>query len=117
MRPAPGVETPAVARNSAGPAAWFDPVTRTRVPTGIDIDKSSSRGPQFVGDFKVKCSYANLPSASTTSTADTEAVCECSIASVIELRRPTTAAKVEMDWNCVTISENAATRVEKAMAD
>ena len=33
------------------------------------------------------------------------------------LRRPTTAAKVEMDWNCVTISENAATRVEKAMAD
>ena len=22
---------------------------------------------------------------------------------VMELRRPTTAAKVEMDWNCVTI--------------
>jgi len=35
----------------------------------------------------------------------------------MEWSRALTAAKAESDWKCVTIRENAATAVEKAMAD
>ena len=49
--------------------------------------------------------------------ADPVVVCDCSIASTRELSRAITAAKVEIDWNWVTINENAPTSNEKAMAD
>ena len=49
--------------------------------------------------------------------ADSVVVCDCSTAVERELSRATTAAKVEIDWNCVMINENAPTSSEKAMAD
>ena len=49
--------------------------------------------------------------------ADPMDVCECSIASTIEPSRASAAAKFEIDWNWVTINENAATSVENAMAE
>jgi hypothetical protein len=41
----------------------------------------------------------------------------CPTTSAIALSRATTAAKLDSDWNCVTMREKAATRVVNAIAD
>ena len=52
IRPTPAVWAPAVARNSATLAAWFGPVSSTRIPSGIEIDKSLSTGAPLVDDLQ-----------------------------------------------------------------
>ena len=53
MRPAPAIERPAVALNNATPAAALGPVSKTRVPVEIDIDRSFTNGPARVDDGNV----------------------------------------------------------------
>src|SRR5271166_904913 len=89
----------------------------TRVAADIDIDKSFRSGSALAGGNKVNPSYATSPSASTISMVDCPGALDCSRASISELSRATTAAKVDSDWYCVTINENAATSAVKAMAD
>src|SRR5215510_16009568 len=97
MRPSPAVARPAVALNNPTLAAWFDPVSSTRVPHGIDIDNSLSKGLPCSDDSKVSCSYATRPSSWTISMADLVDVYDRSTASTRELSRATTAAKLEID--------------------
>ena len=111
----------------------------------IEIDSAVISGRPSCGDRNVSCSYARRPfsswivivgmegrtvrcsiqighstvrrSCGHSSIESTVTACACSIASASEPSRAITAVNEEIDWNCVTINENAPSSWEKAMAD
>ena len=115
MRPSPEWNMPAVAWTSAVMVVLSAPRTSSRTPRGVSTDSSLTRMCPSRIARSVRCSHASRSPSSTT---------------VIPLPRPSavsasdnlfsraiTAAYDEIDWNCVTISENAPSRCENAIAD
>ena len=60
-RPAAGLESPAVARNSATRAGSSGPTTAVRVPWAISIRKSLTSGRPSCGEFSVEPPYGQSP--------------------------------------------------------
>ena len=106
---------PAVARNSAIDAS-SSPLTSVRVPTARRAERLAISRRSSCGDRSESCRYSSSsPDSSISIRAAT--VSSRSTPSPSALSRATTAAYDEIDWNWVTISENAPSRCENAIAD
>ena len=79
------------------------------VPRASEADRPPTSVRPSVGDSNVRFSQATRSFASQVSIALAPASAR-SVACVSELSRATTAANDEIDWNWVTISENAPNR-------